>query len=291
MGDIKDKILERRAMEGMDENALIQDISVGVDYILSIKGKYSNGGTPTRYSTKTTKWSISKKQAQNIIDIEDTTSWINNNITDFEDYSFGTYKGVKSTVYLVASVHVELEYLNGGKISGMREIELDGTGKYSPVTDAGEGSYVKVISESEGEFTLEFENESVSFTRKGSTNESRMTNVVEEYLSTRQRSFKARFKIEEKEDCLSVSIMKSDVLYEMTFIPPFNNSSKVWELSRKIGFEDPFRLDDIRCEVSLNGVAHDDWCQVSFLRLAQHGEKVSKTRKLSSMIRSLFSFR
>lgn len=291
MGDIKDKILERRAMEDMDENALIEKTSVGVDYVLSIKGKYSNGGTPTRYSTKTTKWFVSKKQAQNIIDMEDTTTWVNNNRMDFEGLSFGTYKSVNSTIYLVASVYVELKYLNGGTISGTREIELDGTGKYSPVVNVGEDSYVKVIGESENDFTLGFENKSVTFTKEGSSNKSEMTNIVAEYLSTRQRSFEARFRIEEKKDYLSISITKGDELYEMRFNPPFNDSSKVWELSRKIGFKDPFRLDNMRCEVSVNGVADADWCRIGFLCFARHGEKTSKRTKLSSKIRSLFSFR
>lgn len=290
MGDIRDRILERKAMEDMEENAQITELSVGVDFLLSIVGQYGGSSTPPHYSRKSTHWEIDEKTAEELIDMDDREDWINDNKAEYENLSFAHYKDVKSTIYLEAKIVCEFEYFNGGTLTGTRKIKLDTANCYSPIIDVGCNGNVKIVGESEDELVIEASDERVSYRkRKENVTEHELSGIMKEYLTVESSTIEGQFSVEELEEYLSIGIQSGSSEYEIRFEPPFNDDSKVWELSQAFDYEGPFSLDRNSCKVSFNGVVDDSWCRLGYIRVDKENKNVNIIRRLKDRMSNFAS--
>lgn len=289
MGEIRDKILERNAMDGMEKNAHIKELSVGLNFLLSIVGKFGGSSTPPHYSRKSTYWKIDKDTAEELIDMEDRENWVNDNRQEYEHPSFERYKDISSTIRLEAVIVCEFEYFTGGTVTGTRKIKLDSANCYSPVADVGSDGNVKIAEELEDKLIIEVADKKVEYERGRDVAEYDSSDIMTEYLGVNSSTIEGRFSVEELDDSLSISINSGSSEYEKMFKPPFDDDNKVWKLTEEFGYQNPFLLNSESCQISFNGVVDDSWPRLDYVRVNEENKSVGTTKKLEDRLSKFVS--
>lgn len=298
MSDIRDKLMEKKAMDEMDFNAVINETNIiGFDPIVRVEGRYNNGGMVIggpKYHIKGTKKSkISPTKALDLIEFDDKYEWIDDNWTSLNDekqifISFSP--DVNVYIDLIVYIKYNIEYYNNQNIVILEEINMNEQNT-SDLLRSGVKSNIKIHKQTD-------ETVSVS-TLKGNKSEYEIyepieshkmdeyNNIVLNYLSDKNSWVDGYFgEFEEKDGFLVVPLNISGDTYNLEFTQPFNDENKIWKIAELFNYNDPWNLENERFEYSIHS-SKRNYFRKGFIRIKDPNSK--KSSGIYNTIKERFS--
>lgn len=265
MGDIRDKLIEKQAMDDMNLNATIKNIYCDYKPVIKATGRYNNGGMVMggpKYHMKGTKTvDASKFDAYNLLKCDDKASWINDNWNELNEDNMLTFMNfspdVNVYVDIIVSIGYDIEYYNGDQISICRQINLESE-KTEPLVELGVGSEIKIHSEGNNKVIIssrnmskqEYKNEELNDIKNDELNE-----ILIDFLSNKSTWSQGKFgEFKEKGDTLLVPLYIRDIEYNLRFTEPFNDNNQIWDLAEIFGYDDPWNIESEYFDYSIHSV-------------------------------------
>lgn len=283
MGEIRERLVEKQALDDMDWNAEITDIYCSYQPQIRIIGKYNNGGMRAggaKYPHKGTKTiDISKLEAKTLFDTNDRVKWVNDNWFELNnDYLFREFSSnCKLYIDIIARIRYNIEYHNGREISISEKFNLNSKNN-SQLARSGIGSEIKIVSEKDDNITVvtKFGEEIKYDNKKIKPNSDELSNVILEYVSKNRKWITGTFgDFIEKNDELIVPLIIDNTTYELKFRPPFNDDNEIWDLTEEFGYNDPWNLQGERFNLSIHSATRDFY-RNNFIHLKHPDSEVKK---------------
>lgn len=296
MSDIRDKLVEKQAMDDMEKNAIIKNIDfIGCNPAVRVEGRYNKGGMvmggPKYHMKGTNKSEISLSNALEILNCENRSDWIDENWHSIcEDNNIFTSFSPSTNVYVDLKVYIkfDIEYYNKNRISVFDEVNLRNQ-NYSNLINLGVGTDIKISYQTNDSVTIEtsdgkrdydiYSNEIDSYDMNN-------YNIIIDYLSSPDVWTRGYFgEFEERDNSLIVPLNISNNSYKLDFKEPFNDDNKIWELSNLFNYNDPWNLQNEMFTYSIHS-SRRKYFRKEFIRIKnpQVNEEASMYEKLKNII-------
>lgn len=294
MGNIRDKLVEKQAMDKMDLNATIKDIYCDYTPVIRASGRYNNGGMMVmgggKYHMKGTKSvKASKFDAYNLFKTDDRANWIDDNwhkLNDQKSLSLMSFSpDVDVYVDILVNLGYDIEYYNGDQISISKQINLKSE-QTEPLVQLGIGSDIKIHNEGNDKVVVSsintnkrtYKNEDLDDFKTDELNE-----ILINFLSNKNTWCQGQFgEFNEKGDTLLVPLYIQDVKYNLRFTKPFNDNNQIWDLAEVFSYDDPWNIESEYFDYTIHSVVRSGF-RKGFVHIKNPREDSNKSGMVSEL--------
>lgn len=258
MGDLREKILEKNALDKMDKNATIEDVKCGLQYNYSFQAKLITGASARRFKKKKFEWTTDYNNIKYILNNEDIDSYINDNYRQNNKPVLAHYKDVSGTIYICPKIKFKIKYFNNETVYASKEININRNNYYFPLINYL-NSEICVCEETDDNIVLVCEGEKIELNKISKTDFSDNDDdsilnpsFVLEYLKTDKKWVNPNISsIEENTDSISIRIRLANASVSVNYSTPFNDNNRIWNLLDYFEESDPWCLENRRISVTL----------------------------------------
>lgn len=294
MGDLRERILEKNALDQMDKNATIEDVKCSLQYNYSFQARLitgaSTGGT---YNRKNFEWITDYDNINHILNNGDIDSYINDNYRPNNKSILSHYKDVSGTVYLCPTIKFKIKYFNNETFYASKQIKINRNNYYFPLINYLD-SEICVCEETDDELVLLCEGEKIKLDKISKTDFSNKDDdsilnpsFVLEYLKNNNKWVNSTISnVEENTDFVSIRVRLADTSISINYSTPFNDNNRIWDLLDYFEESDPWCLENRSISVTLRQVVNYGYNE-DLIYITRTNDKMSIFDKIKHRIKTL----
>lgn len=297
MGDIREEMLRTQALQDMELNAEITDITCKIDYLFSWEGKVSNlftGVNISPYNSMYGEWPISEEKVEQYINdqIKPVEIIKKKHIEENEINKVRKYKDISSNIFLDVTLYYKISYIDDESVWAYENIKITKDNFYSnllsyvkPITDK------KIYSEvSNDKINVYFDTQNVTLTctNEPYMNMNNLEGFLLQYLSEPNKWTKGEIgQINTTDDKLFIPIFINNKCMELEFNNPEDNKNPIWEFANEFNYKDPWNLEKEDIEISLGSITDNLYYQHNLFNVRK--PRKNKLKGIKSKICKILS--